>query len=116
MQGLALNEHNDIFLDSTGNLAIVKDLQAVKTAVLCATQTNYGELPLNTQKGIPYFETILTAHPDIDLWKRYMQKAILSIPQVLSIVYFKTYRDYKDSLFKYAVVINTEYGQEEING
>ena len=116
MTGIALDDNNDIFLDSNGNLALCKDIEAVKTAVSCATKTNYGEIVLNTNLGVPYFTTIFTAHPDIELWKSYMQEAILSIPKVLGIPYFKTYIDYQKSLLKYAVVISTEYGEAEING
>lgn len=116
MTGIALDDNHDIYLDKSGNIALVKDIEAVTTAVDCATRTNYGEIVLNTRLGIPYFETIFTAHPDIELWKSYMKEAILSIPKVLGIIAFKTYIDYKKSLLKYAVVINTEYGTEEING
>lgn len=116
MTGIALDETNDIYLDSEGNLALCKDIEAVKTAVSCATKTNYGEIVLNTRLGIPYFETIFTAHPDIELWKSYMKEAILSVPKVLGIVAFKTNEYRKDKVLKYAVVINTEYGTEEING
>ena len=116
MTGIALDDNHDIYLDKEGNLALCKDIETVKTAVDCATKTNYGEIVLNTNLGVPYFTTIFTAHPDIELWKSYMKEAILSIPKVLGISYFKTYIDYKTSLLKYAVVINTEYGTEEING
>ena len=116
MTGIALDETNDIYLDNEGNLALCKDVEAVKTAVSCATKTNYGEIVLNTRLGIPYFETIFVAHPDIELWKSYMKEAILAIPKVLGISYFKTYIDYQNSLLKYAVVIITEYGEAEING
>lgn len=113
MTGIALDETHDIFLDSEGNLALVRNIEAVKTAVDCVTKTNYGEIVLNTRLGIPYFTTIFTAHPDIELWKSYMKEAILSVPKVLGISYFKTYIE--KSLLKYAVVINTEYGEAEIN-
>lgn len=114
MLGLDLDDNNDIHIDEkTGNIALVQDIDAVKVAVLCATKTNYGEIQLNTQFGVPYFETIFVAHPDIELWKSYMKEAILSIPKVLNISYFATYIE--NSLLKYAVVINTEYGQGEIN-
>lgn len=116
MTGIDVNETNDIYLDSNGNLALCKDIQAVKVAVSCATKTNYGEIVLDTQAGIPYFETIFTAHPDIELWKTYMKEAILKVPKVIGINAFKTYIDYQKSLLKYAVIINTEYGTEEING
>lgn len=117
MTGIALDETtNDIYLDESGNLALCKDIEAVKTSVSCATKTNYGEIVLNTRLGIPYFETIFTAHPDIELWKSYMKEAILSVPKVLGIVAFKTYIDYQKSLLKYTIVINTEFGQGEING
>ncbi len=114
MTGIALDDNQDIFLDSEGNLALCKDIEAVKTAVDCATKTNYGEIVLNTRLGIPFFETIFTAHPDIELWKSYMKEAILRVPKVIGIIAFKTYIE--KSLLKYAVVINTEYGEAEING
>lgn len=116
MTGIALDDNNDIFLDENNNLALCKDIEAVKTAVSCETKTNFGEIVLNMSLGIPYFDTIFTAHPDIELWKSYMQEAILRVPKVLGITAFETYIDYQKSLLKYAVVINTEYGQEEING
>lgn len=116
MTGIALDDNNDIFLDNNGNLALCRDIEAVKTAVSCETKTNYGEVILNTNLGVPYFETIFTAHPDIELWKSYMKEAILRVPKVLGILAFKTYIDYQKSLLKYTVVINTEYGTEEING
>lgn len=116
MTGIDLNENNDIYVDSNGNLALCRDIEAVKIAVSCATKTNYGEIVLNTTLGVPYFETIFTAHPDIELWKSYMKEAIMSIPKVLGITAFKTYIDYQKSLLKYAVVINTEYGEAKLNG
>ena len=116
MTGIALDDNHDIYLDNQGNIALVKDIEAVKTAVDCATKTKYDEIVLDTRSGIPFFETIFTAHPDIELWKSYMKEAILRIPKVLGITAFKTYIDYQKSLLKYAVVINTEYGEAEING
>lgn len=116
MTGIDLDENNDIYLDSNGNLALCKDIDAVKVSVSCETKTNYGEVVLDINKGIPYFATIFTAHPDIELWKSYMKKTILGVPKVLGISAFKTYIDYQKSLLKYTVVINTEYGTEEING
>ena len=116
MTGIALDETNDIYIDENKNLALCRDIEAVKTSVSCATKTNHGEIVLNTNLGIPYFETIFTAHPDIELWKSYMKEAILAVPKVLGILAFKTYIDYQKSLLKYTVVINTEYGTEEING
>lgn len=115
MTGFDLNSTNDIYLDTDGNLALVQDIEAVKIAVSCETKTNYGELQLNTTAGIPYFDTVFTAHPDIELWKSYMKDTILKVPKVLTISNFKTYIDYKTSVLKYAIVINTEYGQGEIN-
>lgn len=116
MTGIALDNNNDIYLDKYKNLALAHDIEAVKTAVSCATKTNYGEIILNTRLGIPYFQTIFTAHPDIELWISYMKEAIMSVPKVIGISYFKTNEYRKDKVLKYAAVINTEYGTEEING
>lgn len=116
MTGFDIDENNDIFLDDNGNLALVKDRESVKVAVLCQTRTNYGEIVLNTRAGIPYFETIFAEHPDIELWKKYMKDTILAIPKVVGISDFKTYIDYGKHLMTYAIIINTEYGLEVING
>ena len=60
MTGIDLDNNNDIYVDSFGNLALCKDINAVKVSVSCATKTNYGEIVLDTRAGIPYFETIFT--------------------------------------------------------
>lgn len=114
MQTIALNENNDIYLDISGNLALVRDIEAVEQVVSCEIRTNYGEIVLNTRLGIPYFETLFVAHPDIELWKSYVAETILRINKVLGIQYFKTYID--KAILKYVVVINTEYGEGELNG
>ena len=115
MTGFDLDATNDIYLDENGNIALCQDIDAVKIAVSCETKTNYGELQLNTTAGIPYFDTVFTAHPNIELFKSYMKEAILKVPNVLDVPIFKTYIDYKTSVLKYAIVINTEYGQGELN-
>ncbi len=109
MLSIALDENNDIFLDNYQNLALARDIEAVKTAVSCQTKTNYGEIILDTELGIPYFTTIFTAHPDIELWKTYMRQAVLQVPKVLSIQEFKTLVE--KGILHYTMVINTEYGQ-----
>ena len=114
MTGIALDNSNDIFIDKEGKLALCKDIEAVTTSVNCAMRTNYGEIVLDTTFGVPYFETIFTAHPDIDLWTSFVKKCIMQVPKVLDIPIFKTYIEKK--LLKYTIVINTEYGQEAING
>lgn len=113
MIGFKNNADNDIFLEN-GQIAMARDLDAVIQSVGCVSKSLYGEMPLDLTSGIPYFQTLLTDYPDIDLFVSYLKKEIKKIPEVLNIVYLKTYIDYNTGKFSYAVVISTAYGEAQI--
>ena len=114
MIGLDLNNNNDIYIDVSGNLALVQNINAVKISISCATKTTYGEIPLNTKLGIPYFATIFTAHPDVDLWESYMKDTINNLPDIVSVEYFTT--NISKGILTYTTLILSKYGEVSING
>lgn len=85
MKTIATNENNDIFLTPSGDIALagedVAAIQTVKHAVL----TNYGELPLNQQAGVPYFNTVFMDHPNLEAFRQEVQRTAEAVEEVQSV-------------------------------
>lgn len=84
-QTIATDEHNDIYLDGGGNLAISADREALANIVLNVFRTNYGELQFNIDDGIPYFATIFNNAPNIRMFEAFLRDRALAIPGIESV-------------------------------
>ena len=58
MLSIARNAQGDIYLDASGNLAMVTDEAAVSQNCIEAMKVRLGECVLNTLRGLPYFQAI----------------------------------------------------------
>lgn len=84
--------------------------------ILCAAiKTVKGELQLNINEGIPFFETIFQNSRYLYLWEAKVKSRILSFDFVLSINSFVTDIDYKNHVLYYKTVISTDEGNVEIS-
>lgn len=113
-QTLSADSNNDLFLGRDGNISISYDLQAVLENCAHAVKVRLGEVALNTEQGVPYFETVWVGVPNIIQFESAARTAIMQVPGVVEIVSFRTTR-VADAL-NYVAVIRTIYGQGEING
>lgn len=114
MQTLQTNDNNDIFIDGNGNISLCDDILAVENVCQNAALTLKGELRLNLSEGIPYFDVVFGAHPNLDLFKKYMIDTLEKVEGVLSARDFNM--DFSDGVLKYSVTIETEYGEAVLNG
>ena len=87
-QIFAVNENNDIHLDSNSNLAISRDLQAVLEQAEHAVKTLRGELPFAADRGLPNFETIWNGSPNLLQFEFYWRQAVSRISDVTRITQF----------------------------
>lgn len=84
---LALNENNDLFADSSGNLALVSGTDATRQDCETVMRCQAGECVLNLQRGVPTAATI---------WDEWLPKQfeaaaraqLLTVPGVVSIQSF----------------------------
>ena len=72
-------------MDGSGNLAIAGgDLAAMQT-VRHAVLTNKGELPLDQQAGVAYFDTVFCDTPNLESFRQNVQQVAEQVPGVESV-------------------------------
>ena len=111
---ISTNENNDIFLDSSGNIATSTDINALANVSKNKVLTTLGEPEYNQLDGIPYFETIFTDTPKIDLFQAAVIDTLESLNEVQGVTNF----DYEQNngVFSYSLIEKTTYGDIQLNG
>lgn len=111
---ISTNENNDIFLDSSGNIATSTDINALANVSKNKVLTTLGEPEYNQLDGIPYFETIFTDTPKIDLFQATVIDTLESLDEVQRVTNF----DYEQNngVFSYSLIEKTTYGDIQLNG
>ncbi len=111
---ISTNKNNDIFIDSTGNIATSEDIQALANVSKNKALTTLGEPEYNQLDGIPYFETIFTDTPKIDLFQAAMINSMESQEKVQRVSNFEY--TVNNGVFSYSLTEKTTYGNISING
>lgn len=113
-QTFSVDSKNDLFLNINGNISISRDVQAVLENCAHIVKVRLGEVALNTDQGIPYFETVWNGVPNLIQFESAVRSALLQIEDVIEVVSFKT--SIVDDALTYLAVIRTIYGEGVING
>lgn len=111
----SVDANNDLYLGVDGNVAVVTDLDALVEICAHVCKKELGECVLNTDQGIPNFQTVFVGTPNIPAFEAALRKSILAIEGVTEVVSLLTERG-ADSLLTYTITIRTIYGQGTING
>ena len=115
MKAFKTDENNDVFLDGTHNIALCEGVEAIAQVIENVVRCQKGELQLDIERGIPYFETVFSSGiADIDIWKSYMIDAIENVSGVNSVVSFDI--TITGDVLKYVAEIDTIYGTATITG
>lgn len=114
MKTIATNDKNDLYIDAGGNLAITEDVTALANVSKNAVLTNFGELEFNAEKGIPYFTTIFSDMPLIDLFQASVVETLSNLDKVERVTGFEY--TIQNGIFSYSVKEKTEYGEILLNG
>lgn len=113
MKCLALNENNDLFIED-GKLRIYEDQEAVAQTAVNVVCTVKGEVVLNQNRGIPYFEILFNNRPNTALFRYYALNLLKQVPEINSVTGMKIIKD--KNLLKYSLVLDTIYGRVVANG
>lgn len=105
IQGVAFN---DLYLDSNGNIAMVFGIDAALQACAEAARTLLGEMVLNTNQGIPYFQTTWVGVPNIPQFTAALRTAFLAVPNVVEVVSLITSQ--VNNVLSYSAIIRTSFG------
>ncbi len=113
-KSFSINDVNDIYLDKNGNLAISDGLTALIEICKQYMQTILGELVLNTDQGLPYFQAVFTGVPNVQQFVAAGRAALLTVDGVIQVLSFDV--TVSDKKLNYIAVIQTIYGEGVVNG
>ena len=113
MKTFAQDSHNDIRIGSDGQFTTVNGLDAYSAVIANVVRTVRGELQLDTERGVPYFETVFKSVNGIDIWKNDVHKRILELLFVKSIDSFEA--SYANRKLEYTLHISTDAGTVTIS-
>ena len=108
MKTFSQDSHNDIRIGSDGQFVTVDGLDAYSTVIADVVRTVRGELQLDTERGVPYFETVFKSVNGIDIWKNDVRKRVLKFPFVKSIDSFDV--SYANRKLEYTMRLTTDAG------
>jgi len=113
-QIFAVDENNDLLLDSAGHLDIRTDLQAVLQMCEHVMKVLRGEIFLNTDVGVLGFgqDEVFGNSPNLIKFEFRGRAAMLKIEGVLEIVSFTA--QLIDNVVVYTATIKTEFGIDTI--
>ena len=111
---IARDANCDLFLDSDGNIALVSGKNAYAQIVNAKMRTTVGEMMLNMDGGLPYFQTVFADSDLIPIWQAEGTDMVTSLPFVKSIIAFNC--EVEGNVLKYELKIETDEGNIEVNG
>ncbi|HEY6019616.1 MAG TPA: hypothetical protein VIY48_06870, partial [Candidatus Paceibacterota bacterium] len=76
----------DMVVDANGNIAMATNPYSQAQDIASACRTFLGEVYYNNALGVPYFQSILGKIPTIQLVNSELQKAALTVPDVVDAV------------------------------
>lgn len=115
MKTLARSANRDLFLVA-GQFAMADGRIAQAHIIQAAILTVKCELQYDTERGIPYFDTIFEHPNNIGLWRAYVIDRVRGFEWVKDIIDFTHELDYTNKTVRYTMQVSTTDGLVTING
>ncbi len=112
--GTSAQPVHDIYLNSSGNIAILSGQAAVVAACQTASLLSLGEAVLATTTGIPFFQAVFVGTPNLAVFESYLRTALLNVQGVQGIKSLTI--NVSQSVLSYSAVIQSQYGEAEVLG
>lgn len=110
MKTFARNSYGDIYLDSSGQIAMCDGKNCHAQVLEAVILTVKGEIQLDQNLGIPYFTTVFESKRYLNDWAMAVRKAITAYDWVVSIDSFDY--EFDGNVLKYSIEVTTsEDGQ-----
>lgn len=106
---VARNGSHDIYLVN-GQLAMAEGIEAYRQIIEAAILTQRGELQLDIDRGIPYFESVFDKPHYVYLWEASVRETINGFSFVKSVDSFTYDIDYKTHKLNYRIEVTTDIG------
>lgn len=110
---LGVNDANDIYLGTDGNLVVLSGQDAVGGACSTLSKAQLGEMVLSTTQGIPYNQAVFIGTPNLKIWESYLLTALQNIDGVVQVTNLKAI--VIDNALVYQATIESRYGLTYLN-
>lgn len=108
MRSIAINtETYDIEMAADRNVSMVLDKECVAQDCLLAAQMLRGEFPFDTNRGVPYMETLFNDKQPFE-FEEDLRDELLTVPNVTEVVDFRLIQ--VGDIVEFASTVNTTYG------
>lgn len=104
------NHKNDIWYEN-GGFATCSGKEAYAQTIEAVIKTLYGEIQVDREYGIPYFNTIWTSVTMLDRWALAVRNAVSELPFVIEIVSFTYSVDSQAHQVNYALEVKVDTGE-----
>lgn len=112
MKTFAKDSSSNVIVDLvTHDIKTVDGVEAYAIIIGDTIRTVRGELQLDTDRGVPYFETVFKSVNGIDIWKNDVRKIVNGLSFVKSIVSFDVSWDPVSRKLNYEMVVETDKGE-----
>lgn len=112
MKTFAKDSSGNVIVDLvTHDIKTVDGVEAYAIIIGDTIRTVRGELQLDTERGVPYFETVFKSVNGIDIWKNDVRKIVNGLSFVKSIVSFDVSWDPVSRKLNYEMVVETDEGE-----
>ena len=112
MKTFAKDSSGNVIVDLvTHDIKTVDGVEAYAIIIGDTIRTVRGELQLDTDRGVPYFETVFKSVNGIDIWKNDVRKIVNGLSFVKSIVSFDVSWDPVSRKLNYEMVVETDEGE-----
>lgn len=111
---LGIDNKNDIYINSNGNIVLKHDIEAMADIYVNKCQTNRGELVYNTDKGIQYFSTVFCSPIYPDIFQNQLINELSDTKETIAVSNYN--QEIKDGILSYTVDCHTTYGNFILNG
>ena len=111
---IARDVNCDLFADSHKNIALVYGKEAYAQIVNAKMRTVLGELPLDVNGGLPYFQTVFKDANLLSIFESEVIKMLSELDFVKEIKSFDC--NIEDGVLYYTTEILTDSGEIKVNG
>lgn len=106
---LSVDANNDLFVNTSGSISVSTNQDALVFMCEHVAKTILGELVLQGDVGIPYFQTMWNGTPNLAQAENALRAAWLNVDGVLGIVSLASF--VQDNTLFYNATIKTVYGE-----
>jgi hypothetical protein len=114
MKTFSINENNDIFIASDGNLSISLNLQAIIYVCENVAQGQLGEMVLDVTRGIPNFQAVWIGNKNLSRFEAALRKSLNNVDGVLGVSDLQISINSNELI--YSAIIVTEFGEDVLSG